>query len=132
MATASTVSSWPRATTMTAIGVGAVVTGFLGYVIYFDHRRRTDPQFRKALKRESRKQERAAKQEAEAANSRQRRAIREAVDKVNEEDLPTDPEEVEKFFMDMVAEGEVLCADSEFLVLASIVYRHLMREQRQS
>jgi len=102
---------------VTAIGVGAVVTGVVGYAIYFDHRRRTDPQFRKALKRESRKQEKAAKQEAEAASSRQRKAIREAVEKVNEEDLPTDPEEVEKFFMDEVAEGEILCQNRKLHVL---------------
>ena len=114
MATASTMSSWSRASTVTAIGVGAVVTGVVGYALYFDHRRRTDPQFRKALKRESRKQEKAAKQEAEAASSRQRKAIREAVEKVNEEDLPTDPEEVEKFFMDEVAEGEILCQNRKW------------------
>jgi hypothetical protein len=117
MATASTMSSWSRASTVTAIGVGAVVTGVVGYVIYFDHRRRTDPQFRKALKRESRKQEKAAKQEAEAASSRQRKAIREAVEKVNQDDLPTDPEEVEKFFMDEVAEGEILCQNRELHLL---------------
>lgn len=112
MATASTMSSsWIRASTITAISVGAVVTGVLGYAIYFDHRRRTDPEFRKALKRESRKQEKAAKLEAQAESSRQRRAIREAVDKVSQEDLPTDPEEVEKFFMEQVAEGEILCQD---------------------
>lgn len=104
-------SSWSRASTITAISVGAVVTGVVGYALYFDHRRRTDPDFRKALKRESRKQEKAAKLEAQAESSRQRRAIREAVEKVSQEDLPTDPEEVEKFFMDQVAEGEILCQD---------------------
>ncbi len=84
MATASTtMSSWSRASTIAAISVGAVVTGVLGYALYFDHRRRTDPAFRKALKRESRKQEKVAKQEADAATSRQRRAIREAVEKAN-------------------------------------------------
>ena len=36
------------------------------YAVYFDHKRRTDPEFRKALKRESRKEARAAKEEAEA------------------------------------------------------------------
>lgn len=96
---------------MTAISVGAVVTGVLGYALYFDHRRRTDPQFRKKLKRDARKQEKAAKIEAAAASSRRRRAIREAVDKVNSEDFPTEPEEVEKYFMDEVAEGEGLCQD---------------------
>src|SRR5215469_9793987 len=114
MATASTtMSSWSRTSTIAAISLGAVVTGVLGYAIYFDHRRRTDPTFRKALKRESRRQEKVAKQEADAANSRQRRAIREAVEKANKEDFPnpTDSEEVESYFMKEVAEGEMLCQD---------------------
>lgn len=101
-----------------AISVGAVITGVLGYAIYFDHRRRTDPAFRKALKRESRKQEKVAKQEADAANTRQRKAIREAVEKANEEGFPSDSEEVESYFMKEVAEGEMLCQDrKDFSIL---------------
>ena len=69
--------------------------------------------FRKALKKESRRQEKVAKQEADAANSRQRRAIKEAVEKVSQEGFPspTDSEEVENYFMKEVAEGEMLCQD---------------------
>jgi import receptor subunit TOM20 len=121
MATTSTsMSSWGRTSTIAAISVGAVVTGVLGYAIYFDHRRRTDPTFRRALKKESRRQEKVAKQEADAANSRQRRAIREAVEKANEEGFPspTDSEEVENYFMKEVAEGEMLCQDRKDLSLA--------------
>ena len=36
------------------------------YAVYFDHKRRTDPQFRKALKRESKRQAKAAKEAREA------------------------------------------------------------------
>ena len=125
MATASTtMSSWSRASTIAAISVGAVVTGAIGYAFYFDHRRRTDPAFRKALKKESRKQEKVAKQEADAANSRQRRAIREAVEKANEEGFPSpaDSEEVETYFMKEVAEGEMLCQDRKDLYLARTIH----------
>jgi len=120
--TSTTMSSWSRTSTIAAISVGAVVTGMLGYAIYFDHRRRTDPTFRKALKRESRKQEKVAKQEADAANSRQRRAIREAVEKANEDGFPSpaDSEEVESYFMKEVAEGEILCQDRKDPDLARI------------
>jgi len=117
-------SSLGRASTIAVISVGAVVTGVLGYAIYFDHRRRTDPVFRKALKKESRKQEKVAKQEADAASSRQRRAIREAVEKANEEGFPSpaDSEEVENYFMKEVAEGEMLCQDRKDLYLARTIH----------
>ena len=48
------------------------------YAVYFDHKRRTDPEFRKALKRESRKEARAAKEEAEAQGAQQKEAIKAA------------------------------------------------------
>ena len=110
----TSVSSAPRWGTIAAISFGTVLTGCLAYAVYFDHRRRTDPDFRRALKRESRRQAKAAKEQADAATTVQRRSIREAVDRVNEEGLPTDPEEVEKFFLEEVAAGETLCQDRMF------------------
>ena len=81
------------------------------YAIYFDHRRRTDPEFRKALKRESRKEARAAKEEAEAQGAQQKRAIKAAVEEAREEGFPTNVEEKEAYFMSVVAKGETLCQD---------------------
>lgn len=102
-------SSSIRPSTIAAISVGTVVTGFLAYAVYFDHRRRTDPEFRKQLKRESKRTARAAKEEAEVAGKEQKKAIRDAVEKANEEGFPKDPEEVEAYFMQEVAQGEGLC-----------------------
>ena len=85
---------------------------FPGYAVYFDHKRRTDPEFRKALKRESRREARAEKEEAEAQGQQQKRAIRNAVDEAKEEGFPTDVEEKEAYFMNEVGQGEVLCQDS--------------------
>ena len=82
--------------------------------VYFDHRRRTDPEFRKALKRESRKEARAAKEEAEAQGNQQREAIRAAVREAREEGFPTNVEEKEEYFMNEVARGEALCHDGIF------------------
>lgn len=93
------------------MGAGVVLTGVLAYAVYFDYRRRTDPDFRKMLKRESKKQARAAKEEAEAQGAQQKKAIREAVDKANEDGFPRDPEEVEAYFMQEVARGEGLCQE---------------------
>jgi import receptor subunit TOM20 len=98
-----------RPSTVVAITAGTVVTGLVAYAIYFDHRRRTDPNFRKELKRESKRQARAAKEEAEAGAKEQRQAIRDAVARANDEGFPKDPEEVEAYFMQEVAQGEALC-----------------------
>jgi import receptor subunit TOM20 len=66
---------------------------YLGYAIFFDYKRRNDPNFRRQLKKESKKQARAAKEEAEHANTRQRQAIREAVEEAKDEGFPSDVEE---------------------------------------
>lgn len=84
---------------------------FPAYAVYFDHRRRTDPNFRKQLKRESRRQARAAKDEAEAHTIRQREVIKAAVAEAKEEGFPTDVEEKEAYFMNEVARGEQLSQD---------------------
>lgn len=83
----------------------------IAYAVYFDHKRRTDPEFRKALKRESRRQARAAKEEAEAQGAEHREAIKQAVAQAKDDGFPADLEEREGFFMSEVAKGETLCAD---------------------
>ena len=79
------------------------------YAIYFDHKRRNDPEFRKALKRESRKEARAAKEEAEAQGAQHKRAINAAVEEARDEGFPTNVEEKEAYFMSEVGRGETLC-----------------------
>ncbi len=83
----------------------------LAYAVYFDYKRRNDPQFRKQLKKESKRQARAAKEEAEAHTARQREAIRAAVEEAKEEGFPTDVEEREAYFMQEVARGEGLSGE---------------------
>ncbi|KAI8942674.1 hypothetical protein NX059_000724 [Plenodomus lindquistii] len=92
--------------TIAAIVAGTAATGFLAYAVYFDHKRRNDPEFRKQLKRESKRTQRAAKEEAEHQGAEQKKAIRDAVERANEEGFPKDPEEVEAYFMQEVAQGE--------------------------
>lgn len=95
-----------KPSTIAAISAGTIVTGLLAYAAYFDYKRRNDPGFRKQLKKESKRTERAAKEEAEAQGAEQKKAIREAVERANEEGFPKDPEEVEAYFMQEVAQGE--------------------------
>jgi len=117
-----------QTSTIVAATVGTVATGFVGmpprfcilnlinlkkiaYAFYFDYKRRNDPQFRKQLKKESKRQARAAKEEAEANTIRQRESIRKAVEEIKEEGFPTDVEEREAYFMQEVARGETLSVD---------------------
>jgi import receptor subunit TOM20 len=95
-----------RLSSIFAIGTGTLVTGFLAYAIYFDHRRRNDPNFRKALKRESKLAAKAEQQKKEAENQQQQIAIREAVERVNAELPPNDDQEREAYFMDNIQAGE--------------------------
>ena len=91
------------------------------YAVWFDHRRRTDPNFRKSLKREAKRQAKAAKEEAEAHTTQQRQAIRIAVEEAKEEGFPTDVEEKEAYFMNEVAHGEQLSQEGmRFRTKASV------------
>jgi import receptor subunit TOM20 len=125
-----------QTSTIVAATVGTVATGLIGrfaiplpqaspallttlipiaYAIYFDHKRRTDPNFRKQLKKESKRQARAAKEEAEANTVRQREAIKAAVQDAKDEGFPTDVEEKEAYFMSEVARGEGLSSDGKLI-----------------
>lgn len=87
---------------------------YIAYAVYFDHKRRSDPEFRKALKRESRREARAAKEEAEAQGVQQKQAIENAVSEAREDGFPTDVEDKEAYFMNEVGQGELLCQDGTF------------------
>jgi import receptor subunit TOM20 len=107
-------SSTIRPTTILAASVGTVVFGFVAYAIYFDHRRRTDSDFRKSLKRESRKLAKAQKVQAQADSANRMKEIKASVDIVNKGTMPSSPDEVEEFFMTELARGEQLCSDGWF------------------
>ncbi|KAF3936281.1 hypothetical protein ABW19_dt0207125 [Dactylella cylindrospora] len=97
---------------ITASAVTAVALT-LAYAIYFDHRRRHDPEFRKQLARERRRHAKAQKAAIEAESENQKAQLREAVQRANEEGYPTDVEERETYFMNEVAMGEQLLAGGE-------------------
>lgn len=100
-----------------AATAGALATGFLAYAVYFDHRRRTDAEFRKALKRDNKRQAKVAKEEENAKKEGDIKRIKQLLEKANAEGFPdpSNPEEVEKYFMDEVADGERMCQDGEAL-----------------
>jgi mitochondrial import receptor subunit TOM20 len=90
--------------------------GTIAYAVYFDYRRRNDPDFRKSLKRESRRQARLQKEEAEVEGQRQKETIKAAVREALEEGFPTDLEEREAFFMQQIATGEQMAAEGLSLI----------------
>lgn len=87
------------------------------YAIYFDHKRQSDPEFRRALKRDNRRLARAVKEEVEAQGAQQRETIKKVVAQAKDEGFPTDLEEKEAYFMGQVAKGESLCADGTIFLL---------------
>ena len=116
-----------KPTTIAAISVGAVAAGVLAYAVYFDHRRRNDPEFRRQLKRESKRTAREAKAAAEAQGQEQSKNIRAAVERANQEGFPTDPEQVEMYFMQQVADGEVMCSKGELSIEAALCFYRALK-----
>jgi mitochondrial import receptor subunit TOM20 len=72
---------------------------------------RTDPAFRKQIKKEGKRQARAAREEAEQEKLNARAAIKQAVQEAQVEGFPTDVEEKEAYFMQEVSRGEALSGE---------------------
>ncbi|KAL9103907.1 MAG: hypothetical protein Q9163_001100 [Psora crenata] len=108
----STPSSSFKTSTILLASAAAIATGFLGKLRHF----------RKALKRESRREARAAREEAEAQGAEQKKAIRDAVEQAKEEGFPTEIEDKEAYFMQEVGRGETLCQDELYRVQAAICF----------
>lgn len=83
----------------------------VAYAIWFDYKRRNDPEFRRILKRDNRRLARAVREEAEAQGAARREAIKRAVAEAKAEGFPTVLEEKEAYFMGQVSKGESLAAD---------------------
>jgi len=112
---------------LAAAGIGVVT-----YAIYFDHKRRTDANFRKRLRmlkfcilqyvlltaslgREKKKLDKSTAQEAASSAAAggaplPTEEILAAMVLVKDDQVPTTPEEREKYFMSQVEKGEQLCA----------------------
>lgn len=87
---------------------------------YFDYKRRNDPEFRKALKRDKKRHAKTQKLQAEAAHAEQRQTLIASVRDAQLVGFPTDVEEKEAFFMNEVATGEALCQEGSFFSSLSL------------
>ncbi|KAI1210981.1 mitochondrial outer membrane translocase complex, subunit Tom20 domain-containing protein [Annulohypoxylon truncatum] len=108
--------------TVLTISAATAATGILAYAIYFDYQRRVDPNFRRNLRREERRQARAEKEEAQAQTKQKRKDIQRVVDSTKEEGFPTGVNEKEQFFMDHVQKGELLAADPSRTMEAALAF----------
>ncbi|KAG4086682.1 MAS20-domain-containing protein [Neocallimastix lanati (nom. inval.)] len=104
--------------------VSALAVGTLCYAIYFDHKRRNDPQFRKKLTKKIKKtrDENKPKDEASLRIENQIEAIKKVI---NDEPIPTEMEAKETFFMQQLQKGEMLSYQGEpyYEVSALCYYR---------
>ncbi|CAD0088629.1 unnamed protein product [Aureobasidium mustum] len=118
----TTPSSGIQTSTIVLATLGTVTTAALAYAVYFDYKRRSDPAFRRSLKRQQKQVSKAAKDEAVAAEKGQKEKIRSVVDSANDEGFPTDPEKTEEYFMTEVARGEQMCQDGSDPVDAALCF----------
>ncbi|KAF9429826.1 hypothetical protein BGZ94_009354 [Podila epigama] len=91
-----------------AATVGTIAVASIGYAIYFDSKRRNDPEFRRKLKKERKRAQKQAKEEEKKNVTRTAKSVEEALASINEEDFPTAMEDREKFCMEQLAAGEAL------------------------
>ncbi|XP_022090972.1 mitochondrial import receptor subunit TOM20 homolog [Acanthaster planci] len=88
----------------TVIGIAAGIAGtlFVGYCIYFDRKRRSDPQFRQKLKERREKQKSKQKQKDGSSSTMNMQ-------------LPNmaDPQQVQQYFLTQVQRGEELLAQGD-------------------
>ncbi|ORZ19925.1 hypothetical protein BCR42DRAFT_226303 [Absidia repens] len=91
------------------IAAGVAVTAGVGYLVYFDHKRRNDPNFRKQLKKERKKIAKKEKVEKEQADKGVKDLVEHVIRLADQETFPSSPEEKEKYFMAQVAKGETFC-----------------------
>lgn len=114
-------------TNIALAGVGIVATASLAYAVYFDHRRRSDPEFRRQLKRQHKKISKQDELSAKAAERQQKDRVKQVVESANEDGFPRDPEETEGYFMKQVAEGEAKCADGSDPIDAALCFYRALK-----
>lgn len=100
----------------------------IGYAVYFDHRRRTDPAFRKSLRKESKKSSKADKKAAAQRAQQEEGFIQELLQEVRAPGtFPAGVEEREQYFLKYVSLGEQLFAmgPEQYLEAAAAFFKAL-------
>ncbi|RCI02039.1 hypothetical protein CU098_012304, partial [Rhizopus stolonifer] len=95
-----------KPSTIALISTAVAASFGIGYLIYFDHKRRNDPQYKKQKKLERKKAAKLEKEFKQKEVQSVETLIKYVIDKVNAETFPTTAEAVEAYFVDQVALGE--------------------------
>ncbi|KAF7352377.1 SET domain-containing protein [Mycena venus] len=101
-------------TVLTIAGIS--LCGIIAYAVYFDYRRRTDPEFRKKIRKEKKRVDKSLAQSREAlaaATEVSEAELREALKMIKTEPRPASQSDRENYFMSQVAMGEQLAARGE-------------------
>lgn len=106
---------------------GVLASAAIAYAVYFDHRRRSDPEFRRSLKRQQKKISKQNEESAQAADRAQKERIQRLVQEANEEGFERDPEKTEQYFMQEVAKGEAMCGDGSDPVDAALCFYRALK-----
>jgi import receptor subunit TOM20 len=127
-------TSSSRSTTgaLTLAGL-AVAGGLLAYAAYFDYKRRNDVEFRKKLRKDKKRVDKALADSKESAGITSSKEItpeklREALEQVKNEESPKTSEEKEAYFMQHVGLGEQLAQQgTDFLLPAALSFFRALR-----
>ncbi|KAF9567404.1 MAS20-domain-containing protein [Agrocybe pediades] len=121
-----------KSTTYITAAAVTIAAGLAVYAVYFDYKRRNDVEFRKKLKKEKKRVQKAVAEskQSELADSTSEitpASLREVLKQVREEPGPQSPEEKEQYFMNQVSIGEQLAAQGPkfYLPAATAFFRAL-------
>ncbi|KAG2205123.1 hypothetical protein INT47_002217 [Mucor saturninus] len=99
--------------TAALITAGVAVSAGIGYMIYFDHKRRNDPTLKRKIKNEKKKAQKQEKKVEEQVKKTALQIIESVMAAAEKEPMPTTAEAKEKYFMEQVGAGESLCNRGE-------------------
>ena len=123
----TTPSQGPSLTTIALATAGVIASASVAYALYFDHKRRSDPEFRRNLKKQQKKISKQSEASAVAAEKDQKDRIKKLVDEANDEGFPRDAEETEQYFMQEVARGEQMCSDGSDPIEAALCFYRALK-----
>ncbi|KAB5596319.1 MAS20 domain-containing protein [Ceratobasidium theobromae] len=115
--------------TRTIVTASAAVA-IVGYLIYFDYKRRNDSEFRKRLRKEKKKAAKINKEMEPTGptSGSAQEELKEILAKINLEPLPNEPQMREKYFMDHVTLGEqMMLRGPAFEVSAALCFYRALR-----
>ncbi|KAG6378570.1 hypothetical protein JVT61DRAFT_12835 [Boletus reticuloceps] len=118
-----------RTTTLLTVA-GIAVGSLAAYAAYFDYKRRTDSTFRRRLRKEKKRAEKSQTPSETSASTGgvDPKELISALEKIRDEQIPTDHEERHKYFMTQVNMGETMSVNGPtFYMPAALCFYRAIR-----